>query len=137
MHGAHPVLIRLSLAGSSFIAGLFSIVLSRSWFFYVLVLVFLGGVIVLIIYISTLCTNEKFVPLKYFSLVALITACLIIVIRLACVTGSGTLDYFNPLLIFERRQTLSIVFLISYLFITMICIVKLVKFESGPLVKRL
>ena len=34
--------------------------INSSWFFYLIILVFLGGVIILIIYISTLAANEKF-----------------------------------------------------------------------------
>ena len=40
-------------------------------------------------------------------------------------------------ILYEREQIFSIIFLISYLLLALVCVVKLVKFESGPLVKRL
>ena len=35
-----------------------------SWFFFLLILVFLGGVIILVIYINTLIINEKIFSVK-------------------------------------------------------------------------
>ena len=56
----HPISLGLVLIFYSLLIGRASIVFSIPWFFYLLVLVFLGGVIVLIIYIRTLAANEKF-----------------------------------------------------------------------------
>ena len=39
--------------------------------------------------------------------------------------------------LYESINFLSLVFLIFYLLLTLICVVKLVKFEYGPLIKRL
>merc|ERR1712226_127009 len=39
--------------------------------------------------------------------------------------------------LYEIKNVSRLIFLIIYLLITMICVVKLVKFEEGPLIKRL
>ena len=39
--------------------------------------------------------------------------------------------------LYESINFLSLIFLILYLLLTLICVVKLVKFEYGPLIKRL
>ena len=39
--------------------------------------------------------------------------------------------------LYEPINFISIIFLILYLLLTIICVVKLVKFEYGPLIKRL
>merc|ERR1712197_287715 len=57
---SHPIFFRVILIISSIIIGIICIKINLSWFFYLLVLVFLGGVIILIIYINTLAINEKF-----------------------------------------------------------------------------
>ena len=56
----HPITLGVILIFYSLILRIISIILSRSWIFYLLILVFLGGVIILIIYIRTLSANEKF-----------------------------------------------------------------------------
>ena len=61
----HPISLGIVLIFYSLIIGIMSIIFSTPWFFYLLVLVFLGGVIILIIYISTLAANEKFIIPKF------------------------------------------------------------------------
>merc|ERR1712237_294372 len=97
----------------SIIIGIIVIKITLSWFFYLLVLVFLGGVIVLIIYINTLAINEKFFFIKI------------------------NLSNFISIILYESMNSVSLLFLILYLLLTLICVVKLVKFEYGPLIKRL
>merc|ERR1712184_75222 len=103
----HPISLGIILIFYSLLIGVATITLRTPWFFYLLVLVFLGGVIILIIYIRTLAANEKFIAPKSFNL-------------------------FAPVFIIFIT-----IFLITYLLITMVCVVKLVKFERGPLVGRL
>ena len=135
--GSHPVFIRILLALTTVAISLFAISLAGSWFFYLLVLVFLGGVIVLIIYMSTLCTNEKFIisPRNLIMLFALLTVILGII--RSNERGISSVRIFGAGFLYEGGQVFSLAFLISYLLIALVCVVKLVKFEHGPLVKRL
>jgi NADH-ubiquinone oxidoreductase chain 6 len=58
----HPITIGLILIGHTVIIGVVTgIISSNFWFSYILFLVFLGGVLVLFIYITRLAANEKFI----------------------------------------------------------------------------
>jgi len=120
--------------------GLYCLSYSTSWFFYLLVLVFLGGVIVLIIYISTLSSNEKFSQLSFkvggaSILVRSITV--IIISPFYGRTSAASYSLSATSLVYENSQLSRLMLIMVYLLFVLICIVKLVKFESGPLVKRL
>merc|ERR1711955_119298 len=102
-------------------------------------LLFLGGVIVLIIYIRTLSANEKFSPmvvtLPLFDLLALI---------MSITSNSLTQSFSNRVTsrsfisqLYQHKNARLLLFLIVYLLITLVCVVKLVKYEEGPLSKRL
>jgi len=47
------------------------------------------------------------------------------------------LSNFISIILYESMNSVSLLFLILYLLLTLICVVKLVKFEYGPLIKRL
>merc|ERR1712066_716116 len=123
----------------SIIISLFSLKLLCSWFFYLLVLVFLGGVIILIIYISTLAANEKFMRPKFPNPVLFIVVMVIIRFMLTNYNYSNKSSCNIRILInlYEYSNRSLSIFLIVYLLITIVCVVKLVKFERGPLVGRL
>jgi hypothetical protein len=95
---------------------------------------------VIIIYMSTLASNEKLhMPTSFSDLT---------VSALLLVAGSGLLK-FKVLRnasavrvvvrrsLYEARVVGRLIFLITYLLLTLVSVVKLVKFESGPLVARL
>lgn len=111
--------------------------MSYSWLFYLLVLIFLGGVIIIITYITSLAANEKafkqggikflpvtIIPLWLFFFDDASASKLLSSARLAKSLFEGE---FSGILIF--------CFLI--LFLALISVVKLLKIEEGPLVKRL
>ena len=136
---SHPVFFSLILIISSIIVGIISIKLNLSWFFYLLVLVFLGGVIILIIYINTLAINEKFFFYKMKNKIfyVLIFALTLNFIFYKNFTLKINLSNFMSIRLYNSMNILMIIFLILYLLLTLICVVKLVKFEYGPLIKRL
>ena len=92
---------------------------------------------VLIIYISTLCTNEKFTVLRGSNLVGLAFSLALLINIPTALAGGNFHSLMGAALMFESNQFSAIVFLISYLLMALICVVKLVKFEAGPLTKRL
>jgi len=93
---------------------------------------------ILVIYINTLAINEKFFFTKinfsfiFFSIIALYS----LLVRKNNFVKINTRNSIASL-IYENINFYSIVFLILYLLLTLICVVKLIKFEYGPLVKRL
>jgi len=139
-YASHPISLGLMLVILSLITGAFLIKIRISWFFYLLVLVFLGGVIVLIIYIRTLAANEKIffkvtnkmVIFTFLSLIILLF--LLLEKNLKIKTSIGVIVAGS---LYECSNISTLIFLIIYLLLTIVCVVKLVKFESGPLIKRL
>ena len=135
----HPISLGLVLIFYSLLIGRASIVFSISWFFYLLVLVFLGGVIVLIIYMRTLAANEKFRlpkfsnPLRFLVL----TSIMLILPNISRLRFKSRQSINIVINLYEYSNRRLSIFLILYLLITIVCVVKLVKFEKGPLVGRL
>ena len=136
---SHPIFFSIILIFSSIIIGTMCIKINLSWFFYLLVLVFLGGVIILIIYINTLAINEKFYfyKVKNKSIFILIFLISIQIIFIKNYGWKINFSNFISINLYESINFISLIFLILYLLLTLICVVKLVKFEYGPLIKRL
>lgn len=140
IHISHPITLGVVLVLYSLLIGGMSMFFRFPWFFYLLVLVFLGGVIVLIIYIRTLSANEKFIPGP--SLVGPAPLLMGIVLRFLLFfefsyanKSRRVFSYVSH--IYEYCDSIITIFLMAYLLITIVCVVKLVKFERGPLVGRL
>merc|ERR1712020_735123 len=123
----------------SLLMGATTIIFRTPWFFYLLILVFLGGVIVLIIYIRTLAANEKFRlpkfsnPLRFLVL----TSIMLILPNISRLRFKSRQSINIVINLYEYSNGRLSIFLILYLLITIVCVVKLVKFEKGPLVGRL
>ena len=94
-------------------------------------------VIVLIIYIRTLAANEKFKNLKsYWGLsILLVPFILKVPINLSHFKISSSM--VSILSLYHYSNFSLLVFLILYLLLALVCVVKLIKFEAGPLIKRL
>lgn len=139
MYINHPISLGFILIFYALSTGLLSMILSTSWFFYLLVLVFLGGVMVLIIYISTLAANEKFfvvnigIPLSF---TALIRVTLLFYYEFNKTVSIRIKNCFISN-VYEQSNSRLTLLIILYLLLTILCVVKLVKFEKGPLVRRL
>jgi hypothetical protein len=56
----HPLTLCLTLILLAFTAGIFRGLIFIKWIFYAVILIFLGGIIVVFIYVTTLAGNEKF-----------------------------------------------------------------------------
>jgi len=136
---SHPIFFSVILIISSIVIGIMCIKINLSWFFYLLVLVFLGGVIVLIIYINTLAINEKFFYYKinYKPTYLFIFFFLLQIILVKNFYYKINLSNYISMNLYESMNFISLLFLILYLLLTLVCVVKLVKFEYGPLIKRL
>ena len=134
---AHPVFISGALAVSALWVGVAAAFILGSWFFYITTLVFLGGVIVLIIYITTLCTNEQ-LSYRRGGVAGVGLVCAIIWgVRPTSIGRLIGKSSVIPASVFSSFHITLLVFLLRFLFIVIISVVKLVKVESGPLSSRL
>ena len=101
-------------------------------------LVFLGGrVIILVIYINTLIINEKIFSVKLTKSLSVILIRGFFFFLRKNTFYKISINRFRAIIIYEKINFFLLVFLIIYLLLTLICVVKLIKFEFGPLIKRL
>jgi len=103
-------------------------------------LIFLGGVIILIGYISTLASNEKF-EITNLKNIFILPMIIFLLLPLFYFSQNGTIwqvKISNSIgfLYFPNNIILTL-FLFFYLLLTIICVVKLIKIEKSSLVKRL
>merc|ERR1712168_1034656 len=113
---SHPISISISLIFIAILARIISFSINSSWFFYLIILVFLGGVIIFFI---------------------ILRLSFIFLIKYKNIFNFVRLNNTAVGILYESSNFTLLLFLIIYLLLTLVCVVKLVKFESGPLIKRL
>jgi len=113
---------------------------SCSWIIYMLVLIFLGGVIVLVVYMTTLAANEKFVLIErygnYFVLGLVVFTGIGGIVPMGSFTRRLAPNSNIVTVIFESVNATLYIFRVLYLLLALICVVKVIKLEKGPLVIR-
>nr|AXS66578.1 NADH dehydrogenase subunit 6 [Tenebrionoidea sp. 17 KM-2017] len=142
----HPLVLGLTLILQTILIALICGNMASSlWFSYILFLVMVGGMLVVFMYMTSIASNEKFkfsTPLTILTLTMLflLLICLNnlpytqeLVSMMKCSYNNNTtlnmilLKYTSPPL------NLLLIFLMMYLFIAMIAIVKITEFKQGPL----
>ena len=131
----HPIFFRLILIFMALFIRIIIIKFNIFWF--LLMLVFLGGVIILVIYINTLIINEKIFSVKLTKSLSVILIRGFFFFLRKNTFYKISINRFRAIIIYEKINFFLLVFLIIYLLLTLICVVKLIKFEFGPLIKRL
>ena len=90
---------------------------------------------------STLAANEKFRIVKLspenMRFTILIRLTLFILLKYKNIINYTRLNNTAVGILYESSNFTLLLCLIVYLLLTLVCVVKLVKFESGPLIKRL
>nr|YP_010852792.1 NADH dehydrogenase subunit 6 [Gonepteryx amintha]WGL40172.1 NADH dehydrogenase subunit 6 [Gonepteryx amintha]WHS18938.1 NADH dehydrogenase subunit 6 [Gonepteryx amintha] len=150
----HPLAMGLFILLQTMIISLFiGMFLNTYWFSYILFLVFLGGLLVLFIYVSSIASNElmKFSLSMKMSLLLFIFSSMIISyinfknINLLNLSFNYEMNNINSLFYFfdENKINLSKLYdkqtyfltmmLIIYLFITLIAVIKITNIFFGPL----
>nr|YP_010946385.1 NADH dehydrogenase subunit 6 [Balta jinlinorum]WGO57103.1 NADH dehydrogenase subunit 6 [Balta jinlinorum] len=143
----HPMTMGLMLLLMTTLTSLLSgMLLQTFWLSYVLMLVFLGGMMVLFIYVTSIASNE---------MIKMISKKTIIMITMTMMITSLMINYYP---IMENQETTNIMMIntntlnsllklynnstsyittmmATYLFITLIAIVKITNIFSGPLRK--
>nr|YP_010263917.1 NADH dehydrogenase subunit 6 [Erebus caprimulgus]UIF93674.1 NADH dehydrogenase subunit 6 [Erebus caprimulgus]UNP49231.1 NADH dehydrogenase subunit 6 [Erebus caprimulgus] len=124
------------------------------WFSYILFLTFLGGLLVLFIYVSSIASNELFKPSFYTKMFMMFSLFIMFIILLIWFNNlywmnfsmNSEMNNFSSLSLFlnnenkinlnklYNNQTFMIMLmLIIYLFITLIAVVKITNIFYGPL----
>nr|AUO29237.1 NADH dehydrogenase subunit 6 [Enallagma cyathigerum] len=145
----HPMSMGITLlAQTVFICLITNNTSQNAWFSYILFLVFLGGMLVLFIYMTSVASNELFMKNKMSSFVILILMngsfmlmfmlldpmllsnnCedSMVMYKMNSSTSSLTMSLFN------YPNNLLTLFMVIYLFLTLIVVVKITEFNQGPL----
>lgn len=149
----HPLAIGLILLIQTLLICLITGLLTkRFWFSYILFLIFLGGILVLFIYVTSLASNEIFTMSTKLILISLIfifssffifyfldkTSISIFINNIEIESIINYSSYFleNSLSLnklYNYPTNLITILLINYLLITLIAIVKITKLFYGPL----
>nr|BDL61451.1 NADH dehydrogenase subunit 6 [Ilyograpsus nodulosus] len=117
------------------------------WFSYILFLIFLGGMLVLFIYVSSLAPNEAFFSMNIFISIILISLMFTLIILsidpilsniLHISMPLSSFNFFNstPLIInwiYNSPSMTFTMFIVTYLLLMLIIIVKMINLFKGPL----
>nr|UPU95831.1 NADH dehydrogenase subunit 6 [Monochroa sp.] len=130
-------------------------IIKTYWFSYILFLTFLGGLLVLFIYVSSIASNEMFFSSIYMKLFNIASIMIIFILSMFLmnninwmnfINNSDMMIFFNNLIFFNNNEIkinlsklynnqtfILMMMLIIYLFITLIAVVKITNIFYGPL----
>nr|YP_010968429.1 NADH dehydrogenase subunit 6 [Aurivittia aurivittata]WNO18767.1 NADH dehydrogenase subunit 6 [Aurivittia aurivittata] len=151
----HPLSMGLMILIQTFMTCFLSgMIINTYWFSYILFLTFLGGLLVLFIYVASVASNELF-SFKFKNKILMIS--LMMMILLLSVWQMNNMNwmnlyynfemsnFFNNFLFFNNNNNMNLtklynkqtyllmILMIIYLFITLIAVVKITNIFYGPL----
>nr|YP_009383609.1 NADH dehydrogenase subunit 6 [Zelandoperla fenestrata]ARS43781.1 NADH dehydrogenase subunit 6 [Zelandoperla fenestrata] len=149
----HPLAMGLMLLVQTLIICLATGMMAKSfWFSYILFLVFLGGLLVLFIYVTSLASNEMFSlstkiivfisgPLVLLTLLSMSTDMLITLtnyLNSDMITLQSSFMYQEEatqtlLKLYNAPTSIITLMLVAYLFLTLIAVVSITNIFNGPL----
>nr|YP_009045348.1 NADH dehydrogenase subunit 6 [Parasarpa dudu]AHA03699.1 NADH dehydrogenase subunit 6 [Parasarpa dudu] len=150
----HPLAMGLLILMQTFFTCLISgMLINTYWFSYILFLVFLGGLLILFIYVSSVASNELF-KIHFINKFFIIYMLFILIfsfffknnlIWMNFSFNDEMINFFNSNLFFNNEYNFNLsklynkqnyflmIMLIIYLFITLVAIVKITNIFFGPL----
>nr|AHZ89297.1 NADH dehydrogenase subunit 6 [Pararge aegeria aegeria] len=150
----HPISMGLLiLLQTLLICLLLGMIINSYWFSYILFLVFLGGLLVLFIYISSIASNEIF-KISFTNKFVILTSFLILNMMIFLKNNLNWLNFslnedmnsflnmflfyynennINLFKLYNEQTYLLMFMMIIYLFITLIAVVKITNIFFGPL----
>lgn len=147
----HPLAIGLVLLCQTLLVALFTGILApRFWFSYILFLVFLGGILVLFIYVTRLASNEIFsISSKRFLMILSAIGILILFTLVNDPLSWATPEFPDQLIpsqgcypsnlsnllvkLYSSPSYFITLLLVSYLFLTLVAVVTITQIFEGPL----
>nr|YP_009441770.1 NADH dehydrogenase subunit 6 [Dryops ernesti]AOY39315.1 NADH dehydrogenase subunit 6 [Dryops ernesti] len=149
----HPLSMGMTLLMQTtlvaMITGLFSY---NYWYSYILFLIMVGGMLVLFIYMTSIASNEMFKYSNKMLMLMTIMMTLIIMMYFFMDHSLTTMGHLSNEMIFMNKSSsfifslnkflnlpssMVLLFLIMYLFITLIAVVKITNIKYGPLRQKL
>nr|QVT11074.1 NADH dehydrogenase subunit 6 [Psilogramma menephron] len=150
----HPLSMGLMILTQTMLMCLLSgMMIKTYWFSYILFLTFLGGLLVLFIYVSSIASNEMFNFSFNMKMIILSLLLLLIFMQMIFIknlnwmnlSNNSEMDMFfnmfwfnnenkiNMNKLYNNKSSMLMLLLIIYLFITLIAIVKITNIFYGPL----
>nr|YP_010046579.1 NADH dehydrogenase subunit 6 [Culex australicus]QPJ78458.1 NADH dehydrogenase subunit 6 [Culex australicus] len=153
MQMKHPLAMGLMLLIQTFLTCLMTGIYAKTfWFSYVLFLIFMGGMLVLFIYVTSLSSNEMFSMSFKLTFISIMMISLFIMISYFFdnsmmenfIKNNDSIQLFNQNNLFYENflslnkmynfpTNLITLLLINYLFLTLLVTVKITKKNYGPL----
>nr|QOL00657.1 NADH dehydrogenase subunit 6 [Leuconemacris litangensis] len=147
----HPMSMMMFIIIQTFIIGLITGTMMESfWLSYILFLTFLGGMLVLFIYITSISSNELF-KMKSITMMISIVFMIVIFMILAIMDKTMFMDLIKHIninnFIYYQEMTMSLeklynnpMFIITmmmmiYLFLALVAVVKITNINQGPIRK--
>nr|AIT59013.1 NADH dehydrogenase subunit 6 [Qinlingacris elaeodes] len=150
----HPMSMMMFIIFQTFLIGLMSGTIMESfWLSYILFLMFLGGMLVLFIYITSIASNEMFKPksmIFMFSLIlwTIISVILIILNKMMfmdffknteTMNISNSINYqemtFSLEKLYNNPTFIITMMMMIYLFVALLAVVKITNINQGPIRK--
>nr|URX54367.1 NADH dehydrogenase subunit 6 [Calcaritermes nigriceps] len=141
----HPLAMGLMLLSQTMIICLISGLMYQSfWFQYILFMVFVGGMLVLFIYVTSLASNEMFsLSMKAMMVTTLTIPMMMSISGWTKMNSSEGVKFYNHMLMDEINTLTSkfynqpngsmTILMVMYLLMTLIIVVKIINISSGPL----
>lgn len=150
----HPISIILFIILQTFLVGLITGTIMESyWLSYILFLTFLGGILVLFIYITRIASNEMFQP-KSITIIITLTIWILIISTLIILDIMIFIDFFKNTetinidnsinyqeitislqKLYNRPTFIITIIIIIYLFLALLAVVKITNINQGPIRK--
>lgn len=128
----HPMLVIINIiAQTIFLCIIIWITLKTSWFSYILFLIFLGGLMVLFVYICRLASNEHF-KIKIDVKIIIFIVIFIIFLILQVMPSQEINTLVILVKIFSEKTITPTIIRIFYLLVTLIVVIKITDFKLGP-----
>lgn len=126
----NPFVITIIVILSTLLLGASFITIRMSWFFYSIVVIFLGGMIVVFLYASSLRTlfklERNFGFNSFQIMFSALTVCFILI-------NSTYNSNKEPLFTFFRGNQFILIYLVLFLLVVLLLVVKLSSRDTGPL----
>nr|YP_009110182.1 NADH dehydrogenase subunit 6 [Rhodopsona rubiginosa]AIW64883.1 NADH dehydrogenase subunit 6 [Rhodopsona rubiginosa] len=151
----HPLSMGLFILGQTLMICLITgLMIKTYWFSYILFLTFLGGLLVLFIYVSSIASNEMFKMNMQMKILFLYLSMFFLILSMIMMNNLKYMNFyfnmemetffnFNSFFNNENKLNLSklynsqtfflMLMLIIYLFITLISVVKITNISFGPI----
>nr|YP_003856679.1 NADH dehydrogenase subunit 6 [Euchorthippus fusigeniculatus]ADK77620.1 NADH dehydrogenase subunit 6 [Euchorthippus fusigeniculatus] len=150
----HPMSMMMFIIIQTFIVGSITGMMMESfWLSYILFLTFLGGMLILFIYITSIASNELFKPkfiILVISMIMVIIFTLILVIVdkmmfLDSIKNTETMNINNSInyqemtmsleKLYNKPTSIITMMMMIYLFLTLMAVVKITNINQGPIRK--